>query len=53
MEAVFILIVIFAFIIIISSIDEKFKMRKREMDEDLRMREKESGYKPGTYSDTT
>ena len=50
MEAVFILIVIFAFIIIISSMDETFKMRKREMDAALRMREMESGYPPGTYS---
>lgn len=50
MEAVFILIVIFAFIIIISTIDEKFKMQKRKMDAALRMREMESGYPPGTYS---
>ena len=50
MEAVFILIVIFAFIIIISTLDEKFKVNKRKMDADLRMREMESGYPPGTYS---
>lgn len=50
MEAVFILIVIFSFIIIISSIDEKSKMNKRKMDAALRMREMESGYPPGTYS---
>ena len=50
MEAVFILIVIFAFIIIISTRDERFKVNKRKMDADLRMREMESGYPPGTYS---
>lgn len=50
MEAVFILIVIFSFIIIISTLDEKFKMNKRKMDAALRMREMESGYPPGTYS---
>jgi hypothetical protein len=50
MQAVFILIVIFAFIIILSSIDEKFKMQKKKMDAALRMREMESGYPPGTYS---
>ena len=50
MEAVFILIVIFAFIIIISTLDEKAKMNKRKMDAALRMREMESGYPPGTYS---
>lgn len=50
MEAVFILIVIFAFIIIISTLDEKAKMNRRKMDAALRMREMESGYPPGTYS---
>ncbi len=50
MEAVFILIVIFTFIIIISSLDERYKMQKRKMDAALRMREMESGYPPGTYS---
>ena len=50
MEAVFILIVIFTFIIIISTLDEKAKMQKRKMDAALRMREMESGYPPGTYS---
>lgn len=50
MEAVFILIVIFSFIIIISTLDEKAKMQKRKMDAALRMREMESGYPPGTYS---
>ncbi|MBI9094493.1 MAG: hypothetical protein JEY71_06400 [Sphaerochaeta sp.] len=51
MEAVFILIVIFSFIIIVTSIDERAKMQKRKMDAALRMREMESGYPPGTYSD--
>ncbi len=50
MEAVFILIVIFSFIIIISTLDEKAKANKRKMDAALRMREMESGYPPGTYS---
>jgi hypothetical protein len=50
MEAVFILIVIFSFIIIISTLDEKAKTNKRKMDAALRMREMESGYPPGTYS---
>ncbi len=50
MEAVFILIVIFSFIIIITTLDEKFKMQKKKMDAALRMREMESGYPPGTYS---
>jgi len=50
MEAVFILIVIFSFIIIVTSIEERGKMQKRKMDAALRMREMESGYPPGTYS---
>jgi len=50
MQAVFILIVIFSFIIIVTSIDERAKMQKRKMDAALRMREMESGYPPGTYS---
>ena len=50
MEAVLILIVIFSFIIIISTLDEKAKLQKRKMDAALRMREMESGYPPGTYS---
>ncbi len=50
MDAVVILIVIFTFIIIVTSMDEKAKMQKRKMDAALRMREMESGYPPGTYS---
>ena len=50
MQAVFILIVIFSFIIIVTSIDERAKMQKRKIDAALRMREMESGYPPGTYS---
>ena len=53
MQAVFILLVIFAFIIILHSIDEKAKVNKRKMDAALRMREMESGYPPGTYSSYT
>jgi hypothetical protein len=50
MGAVFILIVIFSFIIIVTTIDERAKLQKRKMDAALRMREMESGYPPGTYS---
>ncbi|MDT4762617.1 hypothetical protein [Sphaerochaeta sp. PS] len=50
MEAVMILIVIFVFIIVITSIDESFKMKRRKMDAALKMREMEGGYAPGTYS---
>jgi hypothetical protein len=52
MEAVWILSVIFTFIIIISTIDHRYNLRKKKIDAALRMREMEMGLPPGTYSST-
>jgi len=52
MEAVWILSVIFTFIIIISTIDHRYNLRRKKIDAALRMREMEMGLPPGTYSST-
>ncbi|NLA98166.1 MAG: hypothetical protein GX836_08220 [Spirochaetales bacterium] len=52
MEAIWILSVIFTFIIIISTIDHRYNLRKKKIDAALRMREMEMGLPPGTYSST-
>ncbi|ADY14744.1 hypothetical protein [Sphaerochaeta globosa] len=52
MEAIWILSVIFTFIIIISTIDNRYNLRKKKIDAALRMREMEMGLPPGTYSST-
>ena len=52
MEPVLILSVIFTFIIIISTIDHRYNLRKKKIDAALRMREMEMGLPPGTYSST-
>lgn len=50
MQAIWILSVIFTFIIIISTIDNRYNLRKKKIDAALRMREMEMGLPPGTYS---
>ena len=50
MEAVWILSVIFTFVIIVSTIDHRYSLRKKKIDAALRMREMEMGLPPGTYS---
>lgn len=50
MEAVWILVVIFTFIIVISTLDNKHDLKKKKIEAALRMREMEQGIKPGTYS---
>lgn len=52
MEPVLILSVIFTFIIIISTIDHRYNLRRKKIDAALRMREMEMGLPPGTYSST-
>ncbi|MGE4583963.1 MAG: hypothetical protein AB7C91_04885 [Sphaerochaeta sp.] len=51
MQAVWILSVIFTFIIIVSTIDHRYTLRKKKIEAALRMREMEMGFPPGTYSD--
>jgi len=52
MEAIWILTVIFTFIIVVSTLDHRYNLRKKKIEAALRMREMEMGYPPGTYSDT-
>lgn len=50
MTAVWILTIIFTFIIIVTSIDNKHSLKKKKIDAALKMREMEMGLPPGTYS---
>ncbi|AEV29830.1 hypothetical protein SpiGrapes_2043 [Sphaerochaeta pleomorpha str. Grapes] len=50
MEAAWILVVIFSFVIIISAINNRHELKKRKLDAALRMQEMSQGIKPGTYS---
>jgi hypothetical protein len=50
MEAVWILVVIFTFVITISSINNKHELKKKKLEAALRMQEMAQGIKPGTYS---
>ncbi|MDD3902485.1 MAG: hypothetical protein PHO09_02250 [Sphaerochaeta sp.] len=50
MEAIWILTVIFTFIIVISSIDNRHNLKKKKIDAAIRMQEMEMGIPPGTYS---
>lgn len=52
MTAVWILLVIFTFIIIVSTVDEKEKTKRQKMKLMAMLREEEmaKGYNPGTYS---
>lgn len=50
MTAVWILTIIFTFIIIITTIDNKHSLKKKKIDAALKMREMEMGLPPGTYS---
>jgi hypothetical protein len=50
MEAVWILVVIFTFVITISAINNKHELKKKKIDAALRMQEMAQGIKPGTYS---
>ncbi len=52
MEAIWILTVIFTFIIVVSTLDHRYTLRKKKIEAALRMREMEMGYPPGTYSDS-
>ncbi|WP_320130511.1 hypothetical protein [uncultured Sphaerochaeta sp.] len=50
MEAIWILVVIFSFVITISAINNKHELKKRKLEAALRMQEMAQGIKPGTYS---
>ncbi|AEV29837.1 hypothetical protein SpiGrapes_2050 [Sphaerochaeta pleomorpha str. Grapes] len=50
MEAAWILVVIFSFVIIISAINNRHELKKKKLDAALRMQEMSQGIKPGTYS---
>ena len=51
MNTVEILSVIFLFVIVVSSLDHQYNLRKKKIDAALRMREMDMGFPPGTYSD--
>ncbi|MXI87342.1 hypothetical protein [Sphaerochaeta halotolerans] len=53
METIWILTVIFSFIIVVSTLDHRYNLRKKKIEAALRMREMEMGYPPGTYSNLT
>jgi Asp-tRNA(Asn)/Glu-tRNA(Gln) amidotransferase A subunit family amidase len=50
MEAVWILAIIFTFVIVISTIENKHELKKKKIEAALRMQEMAQGIKPGTYS---
>jgi len=50
MEAAWILVVIFSFVIIISSINNRHELKKKKLEAALRMQEMAQGIRPGTYS---
>ena len=50
MQVIWILAVIFTFIIIVSTLDNRYNLRKKKIEAALRMREMEMGFPPGTYS---
>lgn len=50
MEAAWILVVIFSFVIIISAINNRHELKKKKLEAALRMQEMSQGIRPGTYS---